>query len=174
MENQKSHTISRKTFSVTLNNREILMPEYTKTATSRYRVYEGPEENQIILKKQCPECLKWFNIASFESNTWIDISDETEYRKTNSGAFPTYCTICSKTRNERKNPQPMAPNNVIRQSEVNGLTKKDTVVWTADVYDYIMIRSLLDRKSKNEFLNLLIRKEMATYPISISVNNTIK
>lgn len=168
MENKKYLTISRKGFYVTLDGEKVQMPEFTQIATSRYRVFDEEDGNKIVLKKQCPDCQKWFNIAKYENMEWIEISNEEEYRKSNSGSYPTYCTLCSKDRNMKKS---NSENSLQRFMNTDSKQKKDTVVWNQDIYEYIRIRSFLERISKNDFLNNLIIKEMSENPISIKFNN---
>lgn len=167
MNNDEFQIINRNDFMVTINSEKIVTPEFTRLATSRYRL-----TSEFILQKQCPKCNEWYNVAKYENDNWLEIWKEEEYKRSKTGSFPTYCTKCSNklkvnSKNERM-VECSQSTNIINKN--NGI-KKDTVLWDTAVYKYIMIQAVLQSKNKNTYINDMFREIIKKNPIPISFEN---
>ncbi len=163
MNNEDFQIIKRNDFAVIINGEKILTPEFTRIATSRYRL--TPE---LILQKQCPKCKQWYDVAKYENEQWVEIWLESEYKKSKTGSFPTYCTQCN---NQLRELQQFDKDNKSADNLNRKYFKKDTVIWDSDVYKYVMIQAVLEGKSKNQYLNDTFRDLMKKKPIKIPLEN---
>lgn len=154
--------INKKEYTVLINGQPVKTPEFTTKSTSSYRL--SPD---FMLYKKCAKCLNWYPVAQYilEKKEWKKIWKAEEYRKLESG-FPSYCTTCYNEilQAKRRNKKEGNPNS----NKFN--RKKDTVMWQENVYQYLMLRSILEKKSKNQLLNEIILKEMEQKKISIKMN----
>lgn len=81
--------------------------------------------------------------------------------------FPSYCTSCY----EILKPKRANEETVSRQSRTKAREgKKDTVIWEEEVFQYIQLRALLEKRSKNDFLNNLLKQEIKANPVRIVRN----
>lgn len=55
--NSDFQNLSRKDFSVIINDKQVRTPDFTQKATSRYRL-----KSEKILQKQCAKCERWFDV----------------------------------------------------------------------------------------------------------------
>lgn len=168
-ENEEFQKIDSKDYSVTIEGRKVITPQFVWFAVRSFRLNDNN-----ILQRKCATCKSWFNISQFLNGEWVTIYNPQEYRQNKSGKFGSYCCLCEQQRNDSKSKETYAKKNIGAQAtkSINidrSTRKKDTLLFDRDIHQYLLLRSVLQNITKNDLINMILREEIERTPITASI-----
>ena len=139
---------------INYNGAKFSIPKYIEKAFKRYRYYN--EEG--LIKKQCTDCLRWFDVMKVIDSTLMDCHDENEIHlmKGISG-FDVRCVDCNNKKKEI----------IVEQKKLKEKNVKCSLYLKASNKQYLELAAKLQNKCIAELLNEIIEKEKEKNPIEL-------